>query len=32
MALRSTPRSLALPLARKLDLAARVTWSQYGFC
>ena len=32
MALRSTPRSLALPLARKLDLAARFTWSQYGFC
>ncbi|NTU86086.1 MAG: HNH endonuclease [Chloroflexales bacterium] len=32
MALRSTPRPLALPLARKLDLAARVTWSQYGFC
>jgi 5-methylcytosine-specific restriction endonuclease McrA len=32
MALRSTPRSLALPLARKLDLASRAVWSQYGFC
>jgi 5-methylcytosine-specific restriction endonuclease McrA len=32
MALRSTPRSLALPLARKLDLASRAVWSQYGVC
>jgi 5-methylcytosine-specific restriction endonuclease McrA len=32
MALRSTPRPLALPLARKLDLQARAVWSQYGFC
>ncbi len=32
MALRATPRALALPLARKLDLAARAAWSQYGFC
>ncbi len=32
MALRSTPRPLALPLARKLDLSARAVWSQYGFC
>jgi 5-methylcytosine-specific restriction endonuclease McrA len=32
MLLRSTPRPLALPLARKLDLSARAVWSQYGFC
>jgi len=32
MPLRSTPRSVVLPLARKLDLAARAVWSQYGFC
>jgi 5-methylcytosine-specific restriction endonuclease McrA len=31
MLLRSTPRPLALPLARKLDLSARAVWSQYGF-
>ena len=32
MALRSTPRPLVIPLARKLDLSARAVWSQYGFC
>jgi 5-methylcytosine-specific restriction endonuclease McrA len=32
MQLRSTPRPLAIPLARKLDLTARAVWSQYGFC
>jgi 5-methylcytosine-specific restriction endonuclease McrA len=32
MPLRGTPRPLALPLARKLDLSARAAWSQYGFC
>lgn len=32
MALRSTPRPLVIPLARKLDLTARAVWSQYGFC
>lgn len=32
MTLRSTPRPLLLPLARKLDLSARQVWSQYGFC
>jgi hypothetical protein len=32
MALRSTPRPLAPPLARKLHLTARAVWSQCGFC
>lgn len=32
MVLRSTPRPLVIPLARKLDLSARAVWSQYGFC
>jgi 5-methylcytosine-specific restriction endonuclease McrA len=32
MPLQTTPRALALPLARKLDLTSRAVWSQYGFC
>jgi 5-methylcytosine-specific restriction endonuclease McrA len=32
MPLQTTPRALALPLARKLDLTSRAAWSQYGFC
>lgn len=32
MILQTTPRALALPLARKLDLTVRAVWSQYGFC